>query len=108
MDLNIAISIIELSNSLVNALKSDDSQLIDDALHKLTMSILNFQHQPKGNFICPVYRFIIYSSISPSGQILDPGGVNGILTDLKWPFRASTFWEIVCQLEKSDTEHPEP
>ena len=110
MNLNIAPSIIEHSSTLLNALESDDGQLplaatrIDDALHKLTMLMLNFQHKQKGNFICPIYRFIIYSSISSSGQILNPAGVNGILTELKWPFRASTFWEIVCQLEQLESD----
>lgn len=108
MNLNIVPSIVELSNSLINALKTDDSQLIDKALHDLTMSTLNFQQleTANSNFISPVYRFIIYSSISLSGQILDPGRINGILTDLKWPFRASTFWEFVCRLEQSDIEDP--
>ena len=105
MNLNIAPAIIKHSKSLMNALESNDNKLIDDTLHKLIMSILNIQYTPKGNFTCPLYMFIVYSSVSPSGQILDPGGVNGILSELKWPLHASTFWEIVIQ--QSDTEHPE-
>ena len=105
MNLMIAPSIIEDSNSLISALKSKNDGLIENAIHKLMMSTLNLPYKSKERFICPISRFIIYASVLPSGQIHDPGGVNGILTELKWPFRASTFWEMVQQckeLEEND------
>jgi hypothetical protein len=97
MNLMIAPTIITESNSLVEALKSKVEELIENAIHKLTMAILNCPSKANERFICPLSRFILYASLSPSGRFDDPKGINATLTELKWPLRASTFWEIVLQ-----------
>jgi hypothetical protein len=68
-----------------------------NAIHKLVMSILSRVHPPNDLFTCPVACFIIYVNVLPLGKIHDPGAINSMLMELKWPSRASTFWEIVQQ-----------
>ena len=104
MNLTFAPSTVEDSDSLLTALKSGNSDLIVNAIHKLMTSILNLSYKSKERFTCPISRFIMYTSVLPSGQIEDPGAVNGTLTELKWPFRASTFWEIVIQQKKEEND----
>jgi hypothetical protein len=73
-----------------------DSESVENAIHQLIMVILNRVNASNG-YVCPIARFIIYTNVLPSGQIRNPGDINGTLTELKWPFHASTFWEAVQQ-----------
>lgn len=106
MNLTIATSIIKDSDTLIQVLKSKNAELIEDAIHKLTMSILNclYTGKSKENLVCPLARFIIYTSVLPTGKIEDPAGVNATLTELKWPLRASTFWEMVRRFEDETSQ----
>ena len=89
-------------NALIAQLENETySGAIEKSIHQLIMVILNRIRQPEDQFDCPVAYFIMYMSVLPSGKIHHPGEVNGTLTELKWPFRASTFWEVV---EKSKIE----
>ena len=69
------------------------------AIHQLVIAILLRVHPPGDLYACPVARFIIYMNVLPSGQIRHPGDINGTLTELKWPFRASTFWEVLQKVD---------
>jgi hypothetical protein len=108
MNLSIAPSIIDDSDCLKKVLKSNNSESIENAIHTLIMTILNRSSKPGEKFICPLKRFIIYANVLPSGRIEDPKGINATLTELKWPMRATTFWETLLQSKNgnynNDTE----
>lgn len=98
--INLAPPILDAGRSLIQALVSDELTRAG-AIHRLVMAIL-LRVRPCGDsYTCPVARFIIYMNVLPSGKIRHPGEINGTLTELKWPFRASTFWEVLQQV------HPE-
>jgi hypothetical protein len=96
--LDFAPPIVDLSLCLITKLETRDSASIEEAIHQLVMMILDRVNVTDG-YVCPVSRFIIYANVLPSGQIRDPGRINGTLTELKWPSRASTFWEAVRQIK---------
>lgn len=102
MNLLISSTIIEHSDHLIKVLKSNNSESIENAIHTLIMTVLNLPSTPSEKFICPLKRFITYASVLPSGKIEDPKGINGTLTNLKWPIRATTFWETVVQSENGN------
>lgn len=106
MNLSIASSIIDASDCLKKALKSNNGDLIENTIHALIMAILNRSSKHGEKFICPLKRFIIYASVLPSGKIEDPAGINATLTELKWPIRATAFWENFLQ-NKNDNSDPE-
>ena len=94
--INLAPSILDASYSLIQALESTRLHLDRaSAIHRLVMEILLRVRPPGDLYTCPVARFIIYMNVLPSGKIRHPGEINGTLTELKWPFRASTFWEVL-------------
>jgi hypothetical protein len=108
MELPIAPIIIEYSDDLIKVLKSNNSEAIEHAIHRLIMGILDLPSKPGEKFICPLKRFVIYASVMPSGKIEDPKGINATLTELKWPMRATTFGETILQskdgIHNNDTE----
>lgn len=95
--INLAPPILDASRSLIQALESTNPHLEQAslAIHQLVIGILLRVHTPGDLYTCPVARFIIYMNVLPSGKIRHPGEINGTLTELKWPFRASTFWEVL-------------
>lgn len=48
--------------------------------------------------------YIIFSNVKPSGMIQTPDHVNGTLSELKWTFRATTFWQIVARSQAVQME----
>jgi hypothetical protein len=93
---SLAPPIVECSLSLIRKLETKEPASIEKAIHQLIMLILDRVHMSDG-YVCPINIFIIFANVLPSGQIRDPGSVNGTLSELKWPSRASTFWEFVEQ-----------
>lgn len=94
--IDLAPPILDASHSLIQALESTRPHLERaSAIHRLVMEILLRVRPPGDLYTCPVARFIIYMNVLPSGKIRHPGEINGTLTELKWPFRAATFWEVL-------------
>jgi hypothetical protein len=98
--INLAPPILDASHSLIQALRSTRPPLERaSAIHRLVMGILLRVRPPGDPYTCPVARFIIYMNVLPSGKICHPGEINGTLTELKWPFRAATFWEVLQRVD---------
>jgi hypothetical protein len=70
----------------------------DDACattHQLIMAILSEIRGLDSGNKCPGYFFIVFTNVLPSGKIRDVEDIRGTLSEIKWPLRASTFWEMV-------------
>jgi hypothetical protein len=67
------------------------------AVHDLVMVILSQLLGIDAGNKCPGYYFIIFANVLPSGKIRDVEDILETLTEIKWPLRSSTFWEIVQQ-----------
>jgi hypothetical protein len=93
----LAPSIVDHGRLLIQDLETRGS--VEEATHRLIMVILDTINVGD-DFFCPLSRFIVYVNVLPSGQIRDPGNINGTLTELKWPSRASAFWETVLQFKE--------
>ena len=107
MNLAIPPGIIERSDELIKVLKSNNGESIENAIHALILAVANLTLNPTENFVCPLSRFIIYVSVLPSGKIEDPKGINATLTELKWPIRATMFWEIFQRSKDGNQEDTE-
>jgi hypothetical protein len=83
---------------LLNALKGNESLPL--AIHRQISSILQ-EPRTQGSSGRPavVALFIIFRNTMPSGMIKHPEDINGTLSELKWPLRASSFSEMVQKLK---------
>lgn len=93
---------VELSRSLA----AGSTDFNTPGLHKLILSLL---HEGYGSAIPERSRslamyYIIFSNVKPSGMIQTPDHVNGTLSELKWTFRATTFWQIVARSRAAQIE----
>ena len=96
--INLVPPVLDTSLSLTQALEATHS-VPACAIHQLVMAIL-FRFRPPGDlYACPVARFIIYMNVLPLGKIRHPADINGMLMELKWPFHASTFWEVLQRVD---------
>jgi hypothetical protein len=82
---------------LLNALKGQ--KLLPLAIHRLIISILQEPRLQGGSALPSIVSlFIIFRNTMPSGMIKHPEDVSATLSELKWPFRGSSFWDIVQKL----------
>jgi len=102
--INLTLQVLDLGKEIDELLRDSGSSqnVLNDAIHELIMAVLNRPFGPKSSADCPLSRFITFINVLPSGQIQEPDRINGCLTDLKWPCRASTFREIILQLDRGD------
>jgi hypothetical protein len=68
-----------------------------NAIHQLIIAILSQNREIPPRYQCPGYYFIIFDNVRLSGQIKDVQDIETTLSEIKWPLRASAFWEIFQQ-----------
>jgi len=75
------------------------------------VAILGTNQALHKNSHCPGHYFIIFQNVKISGQIGSIEDIGKTLSELKWPLRATMFWEILNQLEdlggiSASADHP--
>lgn len=103
--LNLSPMLLEKSRHLIEALLSQTQ--VDKAIHDLIFATLMELRSGGVDYDCPASRFIIYHNVLLSGQIRDVENVRGTLSELKWPFRASAFWEFLQRMATSANPDPD-
>jgi hypothetical protein len=81
-------------------LKLSDGDNACTAIHQLVMAILSDVRGLDSGTKCPGYYFIVFANVLPSGKIRDVEDIRGTLSEIKWPLRASTFWEMIQRFKE--------
>jgi hypothetical protein len=93
------------AEELLTLLSSQDDA--SNAIHNLVMAVLSDSPSVQAEYKWPGYYFMAFANVQPSGRIKDVHDIRGILSELKWPLRASAFWEIIQIRQKEPERDPE-
>lgn len=87
--------------ALIQALKNTDGDTTAvTAVHNLLMvTLCRIRSNPFETSPCPFVLFLIFKNTTLSGMIRQPEDISGIISELKWPLRATGFHEIVIRLK---------
>jgi hypothetical protein len=89
--IRLAPPISDCARQLLNALSTPAEA--PNAIHRLIVAILSQLRDIPAEYQCPGSNFIMFDNVRLSGQIKDVEEIKATLSEVKWPFRASTFWE---------------
>lgn len=97
--INLASPISDCARHLLSLLSTskpgvEESQ---NTIHHLIIAILSQTREIPPRYQCPGHYFIIFDNVRLSGQIKDVQDIETTLSEIKWPLRASAFWEILQQ-----------
>jgi hypothetical protein len=93
LHLTLSAPLPEKADQLISRLSEGEDACM--GVHELIVAILN-QYLPVGaGQDWPGYYFIVFDNVLLSGKIRDVDDIRGTLSELKWPLRAATFYEIV-------------
>lgn len=73
-------------------------------VHELLCSVLKERRQLSSTSLSPLVFFLVCSNVTQYGGIENPDHIASVLTDIKWPFRASAFQAIKLALEDAEKE----
>jgi len=94
------------ADGLWTALAEDRSDEADTAviaaIHKLALALFCKEREDisKGDFACPVYRFLVIASIREGGSFMAELEVTNIIAKLQWCCRALIYEEMLRKMER--------
>lgn len=95
--INLASPISDSAQQLLSLLSAGNPGVEEcqNTIHQLIISILSQIREIPPRYQCPGHYFIIFDNVRLSGQIKDVQDIETTLSEIKWPLRASAFWEIL-------------
>ena len=77
---------------IIDAEEVDDDQ-VKEAIHKLGLTLFCKKRRniAKGDFSCPVYRFLVISSITEGGSFMQESDITNIIAKLQWTCLSTRF-----------------
>jgi len=72
------------------------------AIHKLALALFCKERKDisKGDFACPVYRFLVIASIREGGSFIAESDITNIIAKLQWCCRAMIYEEMLRKMER--------
>ena len=84
----------------VDAEEVDDDE-VKEAIHRLGLALFCKKRRSiaKGDFACPVYRFLVISTIKEGGSFMQESDITNIIAKLQWTCRAMIYEEMLRSME---------
>jgi RecQ family ATP-dependent DNA helicase len=78
-----------------------DDDEVKEAIHRLGLALFCKKRRniSKGDFACPVYRFLVISSIKEGGSFMQESDITNIIAKLQWTCRAMIYEEMLRKME---------
>jgi len=78
-----------------------DDERVKEAIHQLGLTLFCKKRRNigKGDFSCPVYRFLVCSSIMEGGSFMQESDITNIIAKLQWTCRAMIYEEMLRMME---------
>jgi len=78
-----------------------DDDTVKEAIHDLGLALFCKKRRSisKGDFACPVYRFLVISSIKEGGSFMQESDITNIIAKLQWTCRAMIYEEMLRSME---------
>jgi superfamily II DNA helicase RecQ len=79
-----------------------DDDIVKEAIHGLGLALFCKKRRSigKGDFACPVYRFLVVSSIKEGGSFMQESDITNIIAKLQWTCRAMIYEEMLRSMER--------
>src|SRR5215471_5869119 len=74
-----------------------NDETVKGAIHRLGLALFckKWRNISKGDFACPVYRFLVISSIKEGGSFMQESDITNIIAKLQWTCRAMIYEEML-------------
>jgi hypothetical protein len=78
-----------------------NDETVKGAIHRLGLALFCKKRRniSKGDFACPVYRFLVISSIKEGGSFMQESDITNIIAKLQWTCRAMIYEEMLRMME---------
>jgi len=78
-----------------------DDDAVKEAIHDLGLALFCKKRRniSKGDRACPVYRFLVISSIKEGGSFMQESDITNIIAKLQWTCRAMIYEEMLRSME---------
>ena len=91
------------AQKLREAINADEvnENTVKEAIHRLGLALFCKKRRniSKGDFACPVYRFLVISSIKEGGSFMQESDITNIIAKLQWTCRAMIYEEMLRMME---------
>jgi hypothetical protein len=91
------------AHELREAINADEvnENTVKEAIHRLGLALFCKKRRniSKGDFACPVYRFLVISSIKEGGSFMQESDITNIIAKLQWTCRAMIYEEMLRMME---------
>ena len=93
------------AEELLKTVSLEKDEINDDdvmkAIHALGISLFCKEHThiEKGDFVCPVYRFLVMASIMEGGNFMGETDIAAIIAKLQWTCRAMIYEEMMTRMK---------
>jgi len=79
-----------------------DEAAVKEAIHQLGLALFCKERKDisKGDRACPVYRFLVISSITEGGSFMMESDITNIIAKLQWTCRAMIYEEMLRKMER--------
>lgn len=84
--------LLEAISSLLKAKESVSNSTLSDEIHQIVCRVLSLPRDQN-----PFMDFLVFRNVKPSGMICLPSDIAHRISEIKWPFRATTFHEIASR-----------
>lgn len=88
--------------AVLDAEKDEPDEAVIEAIHQLGLELFCKERKDisKGEFVCPVYRFLVISSIMQGGSFMSEADITNIIAQLQWCCRAMIYEEIQRKMRR--------
>jgi superfamily II DNA helicase RecQ len=78
-----------------------NDETVKEAIHRLGLALFCKKRRniSKGDFACPVYRFLVISAITEGGSFMQESDITNIIAKLQWTCRAMIYEEMLRMME---------
>src|SRR5438045_7303772 len=94
---------VAAAHELREAIKAEevDDNRVKEAIHSLGLALFCKRRRniSKGDFACPVYRFLVISSIAEGGSFMQESDITNIIAKLQWTCHAMIYEEMLQRME---------
>jgi hypothetical protein len=79
-----------------------DEAKVTKAIHRLGLALFCKERTDisKGDFACPVYRFLVISSITEGGSFMGESDITNIIAKLQWTCRAMIYEQMLRKMKR--------
>ena len=74
-----------------------DDDMVKKVIHQFGLALFckKWRSIAKGDFACPIYRFLIISSIKEGGSFMQESDITNIIAKLQWTCRVMIYEEML-------------